>query len=119
MYTSMLMSARFPTEEQWRTAQHEGRLLLFFPEELREGVTTSQGTSDAVLCRRVVDLDAQEAYEDALIFGAALVPNIKPAIPSESVCGRLVKSEKGAWILTPHTQEDLYVAQKWIEENLT
>jgi hypothetical protein len=117
------MSAKAPEEQappaRWTTAQHEGSLLLFFPSELREGIKTSQGVSDAVLCRRVVDLDAGQAYEAALIFGAALVPNIKGGIPDAPVCGRLLKSERGAWLLSPHSQEELYVAQKWITENLT
>lgn len=119
MYHDALMSARLPSEDKWTTSQHEGRLLLFFPSEIREGIKTEHGASDAVLCRRVVDLDSGQTFEGALIFGAALVPNVKGAIPDASVCGRLAKSEKGAWILTPHNQEELYVAQKWIQENLT
>lgn len=123
MLHDTLMSARAPEEQdppaRWTTAQHEGSLLLFYPSELREGVKTSQGVTDAVFCRRVVDLDAGQAFESALIFGAALVPNLKGAIPEAAVCGRLAKSEKGAWILVPHSQEELYAAQKWITENLT
>lgn len=122
MLHDTLMSAKVPEEQaspaRWTTAQHEGNLLLFFPSELREGVKTSQGVSDAVFCRRIVDLDAGQAYDSALVFGAALVPNIKGGVPESPVCGRLVKSERGAWLLAPHTQEELYVAQKWIEENI-
>lgn len=114
----MLMSTRFPSEERWTTAQHEGRLLLFYPSELRQGVKTSQGVTDAVHCRRVVDLDSGEVFEEALIFGAALVPNIKGAIPDNSVCGRLAKTEKGAWVLMPHSEEELHVAHKWETENI-
>lgn len=114
----MLMSARLPSEEQerWVTAQHEGHLLLFYPSEKREGVKTSQGVSDAVHCRRIVDLDSGQVYQGALVFGAGLVPNIVGGIPDSAVCGRLAKSEKGAWVLTPHNQEELYAAQKWISE---
>lgn len=119
MYHDTLMSARFPSEDRWITAQHEGQLLLFYPSEVREGIKTSQGVSDAVFCRMVVDLDSGQTFEEALIFGAALVPNIRGGIPDSPVCGRLVKSEKGAWVLAPHSQEELYSAQKWITENIT
>lgn len=120
MYHDTLMSARIPEETgKWVTAQHEGRLLLFYPFEVREGIKTTMGVSDAAFCTRVVDLDTTEVFEGALIFGAALVPNLKGGIPDAAVCGRLTKSEKGAWVLMPHSQEELYVAQKWIQENLT
>lgn len=130
MHHDTLMSAKLPLEEEWPvarppsgdrwvTAQHEGSLLLFYPTELREGVKTSQGVSDAISCRRIVDLDSGDVFEGALVFGAALVPNLKGGLPDSPVCGRLIKSERGAWLLTPHSQEELYAAQKWITENLT
>lgn len=117
MYHDTLMSAKVPSEDRWVTAQHEGKLILFFPSELRESVKTSHGVSDAVLCRQAVDLDSREVYEQALVFGVALVANIKGGIPEQPVLGRLFKSEKGAWVLAPHTEEELHSAQKWISEN--
>lgn len=117
MLHDTLMSVRFPSEDRWNTAKNEGSLLLFFPTELREGVKTSQGVSDAVACQRIANLDTGSVYTDALIFGAALVPNIAGGAPDSPVLGRLSKSSRGAWLLLPHTQEELYLAQKWIEEN--
>lgn len=117
MLHDTLMSVRFPSEEKWSAAHNEGKLLLFFPTEVREGVKTSQGESDAVACRRIANLDTLAVYEDALVFGAALVPNIAGGVPDNPVLGRLSKSSRGAWLLLPHTQEELYLAQKWIEEN--
>ncbi len=119
MLHDTLMRARLPSDDRWTAAGNEGALTLFFPAELRTGVTTKQGETDAVLCHRIVNLDTGQAFENSLVFGAALVPNISPAAPDSSVLGRLTKGDRGAWILLPHTQEELYQAQKWIEENLT
>lgn len=119
MLHDTLMSTRLPSDDRWVTAQNEGNLILFFPAELRTGVKTSQGETDAVACHRVVNLDTNTVYDTALIFGAALVPNISPAAPDSAVLGRLAKGDRGAWILLTHTQEELHAAQKWIEENLT
>lgn len=126
MYHDTLMSARIPTETdkpssagRWTTAEHEGQLLLFFPSEMRENVKTSRGTTDAVACHRVVDLESGQVYEDTLIFGAALVLNLKGGADLQvPVCGRLAKSDKGAWVLKPHSQEELNVAHGWIQENI-
>lgn len=117
MYQDMLMSARIMSDDRWVTAENEGGLLLFFPAELRQGVKTSQGVTDAVLCRRIVNLDTQAVYHDALVFGAALVPNVSGGTPDGAVLGRLGKTERGAWVLHPHTQEELYTAENWIKEN--
>lgn len=123
MFHDALMSARAPAEDddsggRWATAEHEGKLILFFPSELREAVKTSMGVSDAVACRVVVDLDAQTVYHNALIFGAALVPNIAGGVAAESpVLGRLTKTSRGAWMLAPHDETELHTALKWIEEN--
>lgn len=119
MYQNLLMSARLPSEEGWVTAEHEGRLLLFYPSEKREGVQTAHGVSDAILCLRVVDLDSGQTYDETLIFGSGLVANISIGIPEHAVCGRLTKSTRGAWILAPHNPEELLAAQTWISENLT
>lgn len=118
MYQDTLMSARLPSEEAWTTAEHEGRLLLFYPAEKREAVQTAHGTVDAVLCHRIVDLDSGQAYDDVLVFGTALVVNIADGIPDSAVCGRLTKTQRGAWMLAPHTQEELHAAEKWMRENL-
>lgn len=117
MFQDMLMSARIMSDDRWVTAENEGGLLLFFPSEVRNGVKTSQGVSDAVLCHRIVNLDTGAVYENALVFGAALVPNVGPGAPGSAVLGRLAKTSRGAWVLDPHSQEDLYLAHHWMKEN--
>jgi hypothetical protein len=111
------MSARLPSDDRWSAAQNEGDLLLFFPSELRNGIKTSQGETDAVACRTIVNLEAGRVFTDALVFGAALVPNIAGGVPDRPVLGRLNKSDRGAWILLPHSQEELDKAHKWMMEN--
>lgn len=117
MFHDMLMSARSPSDTRWVTSENEGSLLLFFPSEVRSGIDTKQGTADAVLCGQIVNLDTGDVYTEALVFGAALVPNIGPAAPDSAVLGRLTKSERGAWMLQPHGAEELAIAQNWIKEN--
>ena len=118
MFHDMLMSARLPADDRWVPAENEGALILFYPTELKEAVATSYGTSDAVLCKKIVNLDTGVTYEDTLVFGAGLVVNIREGIPDRMVLGRLGKTARGAWVLLAHTEEEAQLADRHTLEEI-
>lgn len=106
-------------DDKWTAAEHVGNLLLFFPTEIRRGIKTSNGDSDAVSCSRVVNLDTGRVLHNTLIFGTALVPNIGGGAPDGVVLGRLGQGEgkpgqSKPWILLPHDEQELHRAQDWL-----
>lgn len=106
-------------DDKWTAAEHIGNLLLFFPTEVRRGIKTSNGDSDAVSCARVVNLDTGRVLHNTLIFGTALVPNIGGGAPDGVVLGRLGQGEgkpgqSKPWILLPHDETELHRAQDWL-----
>ncbi len=123
-----ILSLRYPEEGEWasgrwRTADHNGSLLAFYPQEVRRGIKTEHGETDAVLCTRVVNVDTGRVYVDALVYGAALVPNIGGGVPDSIVLGRLGQGEprggNRAWLLLPHTEQDLQRFLDWQRSNET
>lgn len=110
-------------EDKWSAAEHNGNLLAFFPIEVRRGIKTSNGDTDAVRCARVVNLDTGRILHDTLIFGTALVPNIGPAAPDGVVLGRLGQGQgkngnNPPWILLPHDEADLGRFNAWVAQDI-
>lgn len=107
-------------EDKFVAADHAGALLLFFPTNFMASIKTSNGETDAVDAR-VVNLNTGRVLENARIFGSALVPQLKGAIPDGMVLGILGQGEnrKGnpPWLLFPHTQEHVNVAEAWLAAN--
>ena len=109
-------------DDKWTAAEHSGNLLLFFPTEVRRGIKTTIGESDAVSCSRVVNLDTGRVLHNTLIFGTALVPNIGGGAPDGVVLGRLGQGEgkpgqSKPWILLPHDENELFRAQDWLAKD--
>lgn len=109
-------------DDKWTAADHNGSLLLFFPTEVRRGIKTSNGDADAVSCSRVVNLNTGRVLHNTLIFGTALVPNIGGGAPDGIVLGRLGQGEgkpgqSKPWILLPHDENDLRLAQQWLAQD--
>lgn len=106
-------------DDKWTAAEHVGNLLLFFPTEVRRGLKTSNGDTDAVACSRVVNLDTGRILHNTMIFGTALVPNIGGGAPDGVVLGRLGQGEgkpgqSKPWILLPHDENELRICQEWL-----
>lgn len=109
-------------DDKWTAAEHVGNLLIFFPTEVRRGIKTSNGDSDAVACARVVNLDTGRVLHNTLIFGTALVPNIGGGAPDGIVLGRLGQGEgkpgqSKPWILQPHDEADLQRCHAWLAQD--
>lgn len=107
--------------DKFEAANHNGHLLLFFPTTFRAAVKTANGEADCV-DTRIVDLDTGQVLDDAKVWGKAMVPQLKGAVPDGMVLGRLAQGQGKAgnnppWILQPHTEQDVYRAEQWIAAN--
>lgn len=104
---------------------NEGALLMFKPTGIKEGISTTFGTSDAVETN-VVILDGPNAGEklnDVLIFPKVLQSQLKKHIDTGMiVLGRLGKGvakqgQSAPWTLSDSTPDDQQAAQSWINQN--
>jgi hypothetical protein len=107
--------------DKFEAAAHNGHLMLFFPSQYDQNIPTVNGTADAVTTR-IVDLDTGQVLDDAKVWGKAMVPQLKGAIPDGMVLGRLGQGQsKGGnnppWILHPHTEQDVARAEQWLAAN--
>jgi hypothetical protein len=96
-----------------------GALLRIEVLELKNGMQTSFGVSDAVRCN-VAALDGDhkgETWNDALVFPRVLASQLRPSL-GKVVLGRLgqgqAKSGQSApWLLAAPTTDDITTAQKY------
>lgn len=107
--------------DKFEAARHNGHLMLFFPTRFEENIPTRNGAADAVTAK-IVDLDTGEVLDDAKVWGKAMVPQLKGAVPDGMVLGRLAQGEGKAgnnppWILHPHTEPDVARAEAYLAAN--
>jgi hypothetical protein len=107
--------------DKFEAARHNGHLMLFFPTRFEENIPTRNGAADAVTAK-IVDLDTGEVLDDAKVWGKAMVPQLKGAVPDGMVLGRLAQGEGKAgnnppWILHPHTEQDVARAEAYLAAN--
>lgn len=107
--------------DKFEPARHNGHLILFFPARFEENIPTRNGAADAVTAK-IVDLDTGEVLDDAKVWGKAMVPQLKGAVPDGMVLGRLAQGEGKAgnnppWILHPHTEQDVARAEAYLAAN--
>jgi hypothetical protein len=99
---------------------HNGHLLLFFPGEFTAQIATVNGATDCVSAR-IVDLDTGQVLEDAKVWGKAMVPQLKGAVPDGMVLGRIAQGQntKGnpPWLINPHSEQDVARAEQWLAAN--
>lgn len=107
--------------DKFEAARHNGHLMLFFPTRFEENIPTRNGAADAVTAK-IVDLDTGEVLDDAKVWGKAMVPQLKGAVPDGMVLGRLAQGEGKAgnnppWILHPHTEQDAVRGEAYLAAN--
>lgn len=107
--------------DKFVAAEHNGALLLFFPSSYRQDIPTQHGTSDAVEAK-VVNLDTGQVLENTMIFGRALVGQLKGAANSgDEVLGRLGQgaNQKGnpPWMLFSYSEQDYAKYEAWLKAN--
>jgi hypothetical protein len=107
--------------DKFEAAQHNGALMLFFPTDYSQNVPTVNGASD-VIAARIVNLETGQILEDAKVWGKAMVPQLKGAVPDGMVLGRLGQGtgkngNNPPWILHPHTAQEVARAEAWLAAN--
>jgi hypothetical protein len=107
--------------DKFEAAKHQGHLLLFFPTSYDQNIPTVNGSADAITTR-IVDLDTGEVLNDAKVWGKAMVPQLKGAVPDGMVLGRIAQGQsKGGnnppWLIQPHTEQDVPRAEAWLAAN--
>lgn len=99
-------------------SDHKGKLLLVEPLSFEPGIKTSFGDADAVKAN-VYAIEADEAFEDTLIFPKLLVSQTKGQIGAK-VLGRLGQGQakpgqSAPWLLEEATADDIAKAEEWVK----
>ncbi len=114
------------TGEQFTIKNYVGALCIFAVNEFLPQFPTKYGNNDALKCEIVV-LDGPNAgnhYEQAILFGRALMAQLKTKIGGKPVLGRLVQNQADAkmgqsapYRVTDPTDEDKTKASEWVKAN--
>lgn len=110
----------------FRASEHIGALVAFVGVKLEVDVETQYGRSNAARVQIAVPLDgdsAGEVYQDALIFGAALVPQLTNG-DTDIVVGRITIGEakkagqNAPYVLQEPTEAEIASVVEWLEANI-
>jgi len=110
-----------PSGDIFKIADYNGALVLIYVHELREDIVTSFGPTDAIRADvHVLDGEhAGDSFENALLFGRALVPSLSGAVKGEPVLGRIgtgvpKPGQNPPFIIQPYDERDAKIATDWI-----
>jgi len=104
----------------FRMAEYEGDLVLVYPVEHIEEITTTNGTKDAVSSDIIVLSRGAEKHEGAFVFGGKMIGRLKRNLASgRPVLGRIGKGEakKGQnapWVFLDPSEEDKQLARDYL-----
>lgn len=105
----------------FRAADHVGHLLLVYVRELRTGIVTTYGTSDAIACDVVVLTDpaGPRCEPQVLLFQKPLIGSLKNSIGKDPVLARLGQGtakpgQSAPYILNPFTEQDAAYATSYL-----
>ena len=98
----------------WNPSESSGHLLILEPDTLEKGIPTSFGDKEASR-GTVHDVDAQETFEDTLIFPRVLIGSLKQRL-GERVLARLSTGtakpgQKPPWTLDDASADTAAVAK--------
>mgnify|MGYP003626551190 FL=1 len=110
------------TGDQWKPKTHLGRLVMFTVDRMSEEITTDFGPATPIICSQIVVLDGEDpgaVFDDAFVFGAGMIPQLKPSAGGGKVLGRIGQREakpgkSGAWFIDVPTDADKDLARQWI-----
>lgn len=114
------------TGEQFVIKNYVGALCIFAVNEFLPQFPTKYGNSDALKCELVI-LDgpnAGEHFDQAILFGRALMAQLKTKIGGKPVLGRLTQNPADAkmgqsapYRVADPTDEDKAKASEWVKAN--
>ncbi|MBF8187364.1 hypothetical protein ITP53_16810, partial [Nonomuraea sp. K274] len=105
----------------FKAKNHVGHLLLIYVRELRTGIVTKYGPSDAISCDVVVltDQAGPRLEPGVLFFQKPLINSLRGSISADPVLARLgqgvAKPDMDPpYILNPYDQADAAFATQWL-----
>ncbi|GAA3441044.1 hypothetical protein [Planomonospora venezuelensis] len=105
----------------FRAKDHVGHLLLIYVRELRSGIVTQFGTSDAISCDVVVltDQSGPRLEPGVLFFQKPLIGSLTGSIGRDPVLARLGQGtakpgQSAPYILQPYTEQDAAYATQYL-----
>ncbi|MEU3162919.1 hypothetical protein [Streptosporangium sp. NPDC006930] len=105
----------------FKAADHIGHLIIFYVRELREGIVTSFGTSDAISVDLVVLTDPKGPRPETqvLLFQKPLIGSLRTSIGGEPVLARLGQGtakpgQSAPYILQPFNEQDAAFATQYL-----
>lgn len=105
----------------FRAKDHVGHLLLIYVRELRSGIVTQFGTSDAIACDVVVltDPNGPRLEPGVLLFQKPLIGSLTASIGKDPVLARLGQGtakpgQSAPYILNPFNEQDAAFATQWL-----
>lgn len=111
-----------PAGSDFRAKDHVGHLLLIYVRELREGIVTQYGTSDAIAADVVVLTDpaGPRAEAQVLFFQKPLIGSLRNSVGGEPVLARLGQGTAKAgqsppYILNPFAEADAAYATQYLQ----
>lgn len=109
--------------DQWKAADHVGRLVAFVEPERKE-VDTKFGASEATQCRYIVVLDGDEpgtVFDNPLVFGNisrdAYGMGEQKIVLGRVTVGTPKPGQSAPYILDPASDEDKALAGQWFQAN--
>lgn len=105
----------------FKAADHVGHLLLIYVRELREGIVTQYGTSEAIGCDLVVltDQKGPRPETQVLLFQKPLIGSLRQNIGKDPVLARLGQGtakpgQSAPYILNPFDEQDKAFAEQYL-----
>lgn len=105
----------------FKAADHVGHLLLIYVRELRTGIVTAYGNSDAISCDLVVltDPNGPRCETQVLFFQKPLIGSLRNSIGGDPVLARLGQGvakpgQSAPYILNPFNEQDEAYARQWV-----
>ncbi|MGW6498564.1 hypothetical protein [Nonomuraea angiospora] len=104
-----------------KIADYVGHLILFYPRELKDGISTSNGVTDAIVADVVIltHPEGPKAERDVLIFQKVLKGSLKGKIGADPVLARLAKGvakpgQSAPYVLNEYDQNDAAYATQYL-----
>ncbi|TYB50252.1 hypothetical protein FXF51_56855 [Nonomuraea sp. PA05] len=106
----------------FKAADHVGHLLLIYVRELRQGIVTTYGASDAISCDVVVLTNQRgpRCETGVLFFQKPLIGSLRNSIGKDPVLARLAQGtakpgQSAPYILNPYSEQDAAYATQWLQ----
>lgn len=109
--------------DQWKAAEHVGRLVAFVEPSRESDIPTKFGTTEATKCAYIVVLDGANpgtVFDNPLVFGNIsrdAYSNGEKIVLGRVAIGQAKAGQSAPYILNAATDDDKALADKWFTAN--